>query len=169
MARPIRFDDIEEGIIDDYVFIDLRSPSEYMEGTIPGAINVPLFNDDERAEIGTIYKQRSPEESKKSGIEIVSKKLPDIYEKIVDLDTTYKHLVFFCARGGMRSNSIVSFFEALGINAMQLEGGYKAYRHHILESLPKLVGKISFIVLYGNTGVGKTNILDMLKEKGMDV
>lgn len=162
------YDDIEEGIIDDYLLIDLRSPSEYTDGTIPGAVNISLFSDEERALIGTIYREKSPEEAKKSGIEIVSKKLPDIYDRIEELSCQYKHLIFFCARGGMRSGSVASFLEALGINAIKLEGGYKAYRNHVLDNLPKLVENIKFIVLYGNTGSGKTLLLNKLKDKGMD-
>lgn len=85
MTRIIRYDDIEEGIIDDYLLIDLRSPSEYIDSTIPGAINIPLFNGEERAEVGTIYRQNSPEEAKRAGIKIVARKLPDMYDKIVKL------------------------------------------------------------------------------------
>lgn len=168
MTRIIRYDDIEEGIIDEYVLIDLRSPSEYIDGTIPGSINIPLFNDKERAEVGTIYRQNCPEEAKKAGIKIVSQKLPDIYDKVEKLSLKYKHLIFFCARGGMRSNSVASFLEALNINALKLEDGYKAYRNHVLDNLPRLVDNIKFIVLYGNTGTGKTILLNKLKEKDMD-
>ena len=168
MTRTIKYNDIEEGILDDYVLIDLRSPSEYIDGTIPGAFNIPLFNDEQRVEIGTIYRQISPERAKKAGIEIVSHKLPEIYDKVTKLSHQFKHLVFFCARGGMRSNSVVSLLEALNINALRLEGGYKAYRSHVLDNLPRLVEKITFIVLYGNTGTGKTVLLEKLKEKGMD-
>lgn len=168
MARAIRYDDIE-GIIDDYVLIDTRSPSEYIEGTIPGAVSIPLFSDSERETMGTLYKKEDPELAKKIGIELVSKKLPAIYDKVVFLSTKYKHLVFFCDRGGMRSNSITSFFEAIGINAIILEGGYKAYRDHVLDNLPKLVDNVRFIVLYGKTGTGKTRLLKKLKEKDMSV
>lgn len=156
MTRIIRYDDIEEGIIDDYLLIDLRSPSEYIDSTIPGAINIPLFNDEERAEVGTIYRQNSPEEAKRAGIKIVARKLPDMYDKIVKLSLQHKHLIFFCARGGMRSKCVSSFLEALNINALKLAGGYKAYRNHLLENLPIIIEKIKFIVLYGNTGSGKT-------------
>ena len=168
MTRTIRYNDIEEGIIDDYLLIDLRSPSEYTDGTIPGGFNIPLFSDEERILVGTIYRQNSPEEARKKGIEIVSKKLPDIFDRIEELGSQYKHLIFFCSRGGMRSGSVASFLEALGINAIKLEGGYKAYRNHVLDNLPKLVENIKFIVLYGNTGSGKTILLNRLKEKGMD-
>lgn len=168
MTRTIRYDDIEEGVIDDYILIDLRSPSEYIDGTIPGAVNIPLFNDEERAEVGTIYRQNSPEEAKRTGIKIVSRKLPDMYDRLEKLSLQRKHLIFFCARGGMRSNSVASFLEALNINALKLEGGYKSYRNHVLDNLPKLVGNIKFIVLYGNTGTGKTLLLDKLKGKGLD-
>lgn len=168
MTRKIKYEDIEEGIIDDYLLIDLRSPSEYIDGTIPGAVNIPLFDDEQRAQVGRIYKQNSPEEAKKAGIKIVSKKLPDIYDRVEKLSLQYKYLIFFCARGGMRSRSVASFFEALNINALKLENGYKGYRNHLLDNLPRLVDNIRFVVLYGNTGTGKTLLLDKLNEKGMD-
>lgn len=168
MARIIRYEDIEEGIIDDYLLIDLRSPSEYTDGSIPGALNISLFNDEERAIVGKIYRQECPDKAKKKGIEIVSKKLPDIYSRIEELSSQYKYLIFFCSRGGMRSDSVASFLESLGVNALKLEGGYKSYRNHVLDNLPRLVENIKFIVLYGNTGCGKTLLLKRLKEKGMD-
>ena len=169
MARTIRYDDIEEGIIDDYILIDTRSPSEYIEETIPGAVSIPLFNDREKKEIDKLHKEEDSGAAKKVGIIMVSKKLPDIYEKVLFLSTKYKHLVFFCTTGGMKSNSVTSFFEAIGINTIRLEGGYEAYRNHVLDNLPMLIEKVKFIVLYGNTGTGKTSLLKNLKEKNMDI
>lgn len=152
-----------------YILIDVRSPSEYKAQTIPKAINIPLFNDEERKIIGTIYMQESIEKAKKIGVEYAAKRLPDIYHKISKLDKQYSKLIFFCARGGLRSSSLVSLFMSLGINAFKLDGGYKSYRKYININLPALVKKIQFVVLYGNTGTGKTDILKTLKKKGIDV
>lgn len=152
-----------------YVLIDVRSPREFTNATIPGAINIPLFDDEERKSIGTTYVQESVEKAKKMGIEAVSKKLPAIYEKISELQKQYKSLVFFCARGGMRSGSIVSLLTALGVKAYKLEGGYKGYRAYINKRLPEVMEDIKFIVIHGNTGMGKTKMLKMLSEKGYDI
>lgn len=152
-----------------HILIDLRSPSEYTSEYIPGSINIPLFNDEERKLIGTIYKQESRERAKKLGIEIVAKQLPAIYDKIYDLNKIYDNLVFFCARGGLRSSTLVSLFKELGINAMKLDNGYKGYRRYVNEQLPIIVKEIKFIVLYGNTGTGKTEILKTLKDENMNI
>lgn len=165
MKRIIRYEDIEEGIIDDYLLIDSRSPSEFKEGSIPGAINIPLFTDEDRVELD----KESPETAKRTGIQKISAKLTYMYDKVIDLSYDYKHLVFFCNYGGMRSSSISSFFEAVGINAIKLEGGYTAYRNHLLDNLPKLIDKVKFAVLYGQTVQGETRIANRLKDNGMDV
>lgn len=164
MTRKIRYDDIEEGIIDDYALIDIRSNKESKEMTIPGSISIPIFTDTEREELNKMYEVTNPEEAKRFGVEIVSKKLPEIYDEVVKLSHQYKHLIFFCSAGGMRSTFVSSIFESLNINTMALEGGYKSYRDHVLENLPKLVENITFIGLHGNT----RPVLARLQEKGMD-
>lgn len=170
MFREIRFEDIDNNKIEgSYIIIDVRSPGEFKSETIPGAINIPLFNDDEREIIGTEYIQNSIDNAKKLGIEAASRKLPEIYEKVSELDKQYDNLVFFCARGGFRSRSLVCLFKSIGIDAIKLDGGYKGYRKYINENLPKIVEGINFVVLYGNTGTGKTDILKSLEEKGKDI
>lgn len=151
------------------IFIDVRSPKEFNKETIPGSINIPIFDDKERELIGTLYKNDSIEEAKKNGIEIVAKKLTYIYERISDLNKDHNHIYIYCSRGGFRSSSLVSLFNALNINITKLHGGYKEYRAFIREELPIITKDIKFIVVYGNTGTGKTHILNHLKEKGLDV
>ena len=170
MFREIRYEDIDNNKIDgSYIIIDVRSPGEFKSETIPGAINIPLFNDQEREIIGTEYIQNSIDNAKKLGIEAASRKLPEIYEKVSELDKQYDNLIFFCARGGFRSRSLVCLFKSIGIDAIKLDGGYKGYRKYINENLPKIVEGINFVVLYGNTGTGKTDILKSLQEKGKDI
>ena len=170
MFKAFAYEDIEKNKINGKnILIDVRSPSEYKNSTIPGAINIPIFNDEERKIIGTTYIQDNVEKAKKIGIDVASKKLPGIYDKVIGLDHEYNHLIFFCARGGFRSSSLVSLFSSIGINAYKLDGGYKKYRKYINRALPKTVEGIEFIVLYGNTGTGKTHILEELEKKGMDV
>lgn len=165
MFRTIDYKDLKGK----YILVDVRSPGEYKEATIPEAINVPIFTDDERKTIGTIYVNESVEKAKKIGVEAVSEKLPELYSTFSDLDRKYDKIVMFCARGGMRSSSLCSLFSSLGINAAKLGGGYKGYRAFINEELPKCNEGIRYIVLHGKTGVGKTEILKCLKRMGMDV
>lgn len=170
MFKVVSYEDIDNKKIDEsHILIDLRSPSEYKSETIPGAINIPLFDDEERKIIGTVYKQESIEKAKTLGMEFAAKRLPSLYEEVNKLDHDYHNLVFFCARGGFRSSSLVSLFKSIGINAIKLDNGYKGYRRYINEQLPLMVQEIQFVVLYGNTGTGKTDILKSLKQEDMDI
>jgi tRNA 2-selenouridine synthase len=163
--KTVDFKDAQEGSL----LIDLRSPKEYEEATIPGAINIPIFTNEERHDIGYVYVNESVEKAKQMGVEAVSRKLPEIYEKISRLDKEHRKLIFFCARGGMRSSSICSLFTTLGINAYKLNNGYKGYRKFINENLIKVNENVKYIVLHGKTGVGKTEILKELATQGYDV
>ncbi|MEG0069616.1 tRNA 2-selenouridine(34) synthase MnmH [Cetobacterium sp.] len=150
-----------------YTLIDVRTPKEFEEEPIPGAINIPLLMDDERIDVGTAYKQVSPEKAKELGVEAIAKRLPDIFREV------QKHakgrLAFYCARGGMRSGSMAALFSALGYTTWKLEGGYRAYRQYILEEIPKLNEGIKYYVLHGKTGIGKTKVLQKLDELGYSV
>lgn len=150
----------------DYEMIDVRSPGEYRKGTIPGAVNVPLFDDEERALIGTLYKKAGTAEAKKRGIEVAAGKLADLYRQIGDVEQRGRNMVVFCARGGMRSGSLVQLLSALGHRVHQLEGGYKKYRRYVLDNLEGLIGSKQVVVIHGNTGTGKTRLLGMLQCKG---
>ena len=151
-------------------FIDVRSPSEFAEGSIHGAYNVPLFSDEERSEIGYLYKQKSPSQAKLRGIQLISKNLPSIYEKIMEIKiSTGNCIVLFCARGGYRSRSISTLLNSIGDRVFMLENGYKGYRNYILSDLENILKEKIFIVLHGNTGIGKTRILLDLEEKGYDM
>ncbi|MCC5909855.1 MAG: tRNA 2-selenouridine(34) synthase MnmH [Clostridiaceae bacterium] len=147
------------------LFIDLRSPYEFNEGTIPGAINIPLFNNEERIEIGKLYKNKGIEDAKYRGVELTANKLPHIYKHILELSKVYsdKDIILFCARGGLRSTSLLGFLNNLGIKVYQLVGGYKAFRKFSLDYLDNIKKHHEFLVLHGYTGVGKTKIINMLK------
>lgn len=153
----------------DHILIDVRTSKEYEEATIPGAVNIPLFTDEDREKIGYVYVNESIEKAKRMGIEAVSARLPFIYDEVLKNYKKRGKLVFFCARGGMRSSSISSLLNSLGINSYKIRGGYKAYRDYINESLPKLQEHVTYIVIHGKTGVGKTQILKGLKKSGYDV
>ncbi|MEF9951596.1 MAG: tRNA 2-selenouridine(34) synthase MnmH [Clostridium sp.] len=170
MIKTIEYERIDKSSIKGrYVLIDVRSPGEFKKATIPGAINIPLFTDSEREEIGTIYVRECREKAKRLGVEAASRNLPEIYEKIQSLQKEYKSLIFLCERGGMRSSSIVSLLTSVGVNAFKVLGGYKGYRTYINEALRQTMEGVNFIVIHGNTGVGKTKILKKLEERGYDV
>lgn len=170
MIKTIEYEDFEKNFsLEDSILIDVRSPSEYSSETIPNSINIPLFDDEERKLIGTTYKRDSSQKAKKMGVEFVSKRLPLLYDKIEKLNKKYTNLIFFCARGGYRSSSISSFLSSIGIDTIKLNSGYKGYRQYINNKLPEIVSHIDFVVLYGNTGTGKTEILKELKKNNMNV
>lgn len=154
---------------DNIIYVDMRSPSEYQSGHIPGAVNIPLFSDEERTVVGTTYKQISAEDAKQQGLTFVSSKLPAIVEQIRQLCQEGRKGVIYCWRGGMRSRSVVSILDIMGVNAFQLQGGYKAFRRHILDSLTNFSLQPAVIVLCGSTGVGKTTLLTMLAARGIPV
>lgn len=150
-----------------YTLIDVRTPKEFEEEPIPGAINIPLLLDEERVEVGTAYKQVSPERAKELGVEAIAKRLPEVFKEVQKY--AKGRLAFYCAKGGMRSGSMAALFSALGYTTWKLDGGYRAYRQYILEELPKLNKDVKYYILHGKTGIGKTKILQRLEEMGYSV
>lgn len=143
--------------------IDVRSPSEFLDSTIPGSMNIPFFNDEERAEIGTIYKQVNPQAAKERGLEIISAKLPAFVKEFSKIKG--KKAVF-CWRGGMRSRTSATVLSLMGIEVFRLEGGYRNYRNSVVEKLHSFQITSDAFVLNGNTGSGKTTILHRLANEG---
>ncbi|BFH62350.1 tRNA 2-selenouridine(34) synthase MnmH [Paenibacillus azoreducens] len=150
----------------DITVIDVRSPSEFADATIPGSINIPFFTDEERAEIGTIYKQVSTQTAKERGLEIMSAKLPAFVKRFAEIPG---NKAVFCWRGGMRSRTTATVLSLMGIHVYRLNGGYRAFRRWAVETLANMDLSPRVIVLHGNTGTGKTEILKRLKEKGYPV
>lgn len=151
-----------------YILVDVRSPEEFEEFTIPGSVSLPIFGNEERRHIGTVYTRESVDKAKKLGIDYASKRLPELYEKISELKKQYGRVVLFCERGGMRSSSLCSLFNSLGLEVIKLEGGYKGYRAVVNEELPKLNEQVQYIVIHGYTGTGKTELLKLLEKRGFD-
>ena len=135
--------------------VDVRSPGEFEKGHIPGAHSIPLFKDDERAIVGTIYKQQGKKEAIEKGLEIVGPKMLLLAKKAEEIAVDGK-VQLHCWRGGMRSNRMAWLFEQLGLSCNVLEGGYKTYRTHLLECMSRLQ---NLVMLAGPTGSGKTAIL----------
>lgn len=160
---------IEEFLkLDKAVSVDVRSPIEFADGAIPGAINLPLFTDEERSQIGTIYKKLGQDAAKWKAMEIVSPKIPTIMGEIKLLIESGYVPVINCWRGGMRSKSVCTFMEYSGLQSIRLTGGYKAYRHYALNRISEMLPEKA-IVIHGKTGVGKTEVLHRLKVKGYPI
>ena len=149
--------------------IDVRSPSEYVEDRIPGAINLPVLDDAERAEVGTIYKQINPFNARKIGAALVAKNISQhLQQHFTDKDKNYRPLVY-CWRGGQRSNSMAAVLSQIGWRVTVLEGGYKTYRAYVRQQLEQLPTKFTYKILCGFTGSGKTLILRRLQHRGIQV
>lgn len=144
---------------------DVRSPSEFQAGHIPGAINIPLFNDKERESVGIKYKKEGRIPAILEGLKHAGPDMSSKLEQALKIAKNRKLLVH-CWRGGMRSEAMAWLFSLADIQTEVLDGGYKSYRHHILESLSE---KKKMIVLGGMTGSSKTHILRYLKELGKQV
>ena len=150
----------------DQVVLDVRSPSEFEKGHIPGAHSMPLFSDEERHEVGISYKTHGREAALKLGLKFVGPRLVEYIEKADQLSLN-RHVYMYCWRGGMRSNSLATLLRTAGFKVELLEGGYKSYRNFVQSHWKK--GVYNFRVLGGLTGSGKTEILHELNERGRQI
>lgn len=146
--------------------LDVRSPGEYEQGHIPGAISFPLFTDAERAEVGTAYKHQGKEPAFILGLGIAGPKMAEFVQKAVEIAPQRK-VALHCWRGGQRSGSMAWLLRQAGFEVETLNGGYKNYRQHVLNSFSSFQQK--FIVIGGKTGSGKTRILRKLAEYGEQI
>ncbi|HEY5509717.1 MAG TPA: tRNA 2-selenouridine(34) synthase MnmH [Prolixibacteraceae bacterium] len=145
------------------VVLDIRTPAEFDEGHLPGAISFPLFGDEERVVVGTLYKQQGREQAVLKGLELVGPKLKKFVLKAAKFAGP---LFLYCWRGGMRSNSMAWLLSTAGREVYLLEGGYKAYRGYCRELI---ANGLKLIMLSGPTGSGKTEILHQLSFLGHQV
>ena len=149
--------------------IDVRTPSEFAEDHVPGAVNWPVLNDDERARIGTMYVQVSAFDARKAGAALVARNIADIVERrLQDKPREWQPLVY-CWRGGQRSRSLVHVLSEIGWRAAQLDGGYRAYRRHVVESLATMPQRFEYRLICGLTGSGKSRLLAALADEGAQV
>lgn len=162
---PIRAEDIARF---DAV-IDARSPAEFAEDHIPGAINCPVLDDAERASVGTLYVQQGAFEARRVGGAMVAAHLAEhLRGAFADQPATWRPLVY-CWRGGMRSGAMVQWMRLVGWKAEQLAGGYKAFRHHVIEQIGAMVPRMRILAIVGATGSAKTRILHALASRGAQV
>ena len=149
--------------------IDVRSPSEFAEDHIPGAINCPVLSDEERERVGTIYKQVDPFDAKKIGAALTARNIAHHIEtQFQAMPKNWSPLVY-CWRGGNRSGSMAHVLAKIGWRVVQLDGGYKGYRHFVLNDLDVLPNGLQFRSVCGPTGSGKSRLLRALVEAGAQV
>lgn len=150
----------------EWLLLDVRTPAEYEQGHIPGALNLPLFDNEERARVGTLYVQQSREKAVDEGLRIVGPRLLR-YVKRARKMAGGKPICLYCWRGGMRSGSMEWLLATAGMDVRRIGGGYKAYRNHLDELLNEKPWQ--FIILGGPTGSGKTPILYELQKQGEQI
>jgi len=164
----------------DAILVDVRSPGEYTHAHIPGALNIPLFSDEERSLVGTAYKQVSRQQAIKLGLDFFGPKMRQIVELVEQMATTKEVSGFraeaalytgnpvfiYCWRGGMRSAAVAWLLNLYGFSVTTLAGGYKAYRNHVLKTFEQ---PFQLNMLGGFTGSGKTELLKQLEKGGAPV
>ena len=148
------------------VVFDVRSPAEYEQGHIPGALTFPLFTNEERAEVGTMYKQVGKEEAMELGLRFVGPKM-EMFVKQAKALAPERRLAVHCWRGGQRSGSMAWLLRQAGFDVVTLEGGYKSYRQFVLNGFEET--NLKLVVLGGRTGSGKTKILHALRDLGEQI
>lgn len=162
---PVRVSDLQ----DFDTLIDARSPAEFALDHIPGAINCPVLDDEERRIVGTLYKQQGAFEARRVGGAMVAANLArHLRERFADRPSNWKPLVY-CWRGGLRSASMVTWLRLVGWDAQQLAGGYKSFRRHVIEQLEALCPQLPLRILCGATGSAKTRVLQALARRGAQV
>ena len=149
--------------------IDARSEAEYAQDRLPGALNWPTLNDEERHRIGTVYAQTSPFEARKRGAALAAANIArHIERELIDTPKGWQPLVY-CWRGGKRSGALALVLDQIGFKVSVIEGGYKAFRTAVLADLPLQARRHQYRVVCGPTGSGKTRLLQALEKAGSQV
>lgn len=170
--KPVRIVTVEQALAQWSQFdqlLDARTPAEFAEDHLPGALNAPVLSDQQRIDIGTMYKQVSSFEAKKRGAALSARNIADYIEQhCIDKPREWRPLVY-CWRGGNRSGSLAIVLAQIGFPVSQLEGGYKAFRTRVIAELDALPAQFNFHVLCGPTGSGKSRVLQELAAQGEQV
>ncbi|WP_431262583.1 tRNA 2-selenouridine(34) synthase MnmH [Roseateles chitinivorans] len=148
--------------------IDVRSPGEFAEDHLPGALNWPVLDDEERRIVGTLYRQ-DPLEARKLGAAIVARNIANHLDANRPLMQKHWRPLVYCWRGGQRSGAMNWFLNQIGFKSLQLVGGYKAFRGEVIKTLAEQPARFDFVVLCGRTGSGKTRLLQALAAAGEQV
>ena len=148
-------------LLESRCFVDVRSPLEFAEDHLPGAINVPILTDEERIEVGTIHKQVGPQQARMRGLELTCDRFAAMVQEIV-AHAAGRPVVVYCWRGGLRSLSMAILLEMTGYPVQQLAGGYKAFRSRVIDYFDTFEPPAPLIVIHGMTGVGKTTFINRL-------
>ena len=148
-----------------HLVVDVRTPLEFAEDHLPGAINVPLLSNEERVEIGTLYKQTGPHQARVRGLELTAARFPGIVRQIAAA-AQGRPILVYCWRGGLRSKTVASILGLTGYKASQLAGGYKAFRAEVTGYFETFAPPGPLVVLHGLTGLGKTHLLALLQAQG---
>ncbi len=156
--QTITFD---ESLLDGHLIVDVRTPLEYAEDHIPGAVNIPLLSNEERVEIGILYKQAGPHAARLRGLELTSPRFPAMVGEI-DACAGGRPILVYCWRGGLRSKTVAVILDLTGYKALQLEGGYKSYRNHVVSYFENFTPPGRLVVVHGLTGIGKTTFIHSL-------
>ena len=150
--------------IKDSAWVDVRCPREFSKGHFTGAINIPIFSDDEYEKLGTTYRIKGQEEAVKLGESYAKKSTPDILNQFSSLNN--QNLIIYCARGGMRSKGMEMILDDSPSSIYRIDKGYKSIRKYSLNAFNK---KRTVIIIAGSTGTGKTDILKNMKTKGYNI
>lgn len=150
-----------------YCWIDVRSESEFARAHIPGAINLPLLNDEERALVGTTYKLEGREAAVQLGLRLMGPKFESYYQSLLNVAKTHnKKLLLHCWRGGLRSQIAATLVQWSGLPATMIQGGYRSFRHWVFSMLE---APRDYVVISGHTGTGKTEVLHLLEKADANV
>ena len=157
-----------EELMETHLLVDVRTPLEFAEDHIPGAINVPLLSDEERVEIGILHKEVGPHAARRRGLELTAHRFPEMVRVIADAACD-RPILCYCWRGGLRSRTVTAILELAGYRAVQLTGGYKSFRARVSDYFNPFTPKSPLVVLHGMTGIGKTTLLQRLEERGNSI
>ncbi|WP_341647336.1 tRNA 2-selenouridine(34) synthase MnmH [Thauera humireducens] len=146
--------------------IDARTPAEFAEDHIPGAVNLPVLDNEQRIVVGTMYKQQSAFEARRLGGALVAENIArHLQTYLKDKPKSWRPLIY-CWRGGQRSGSFATWLRMVGWDAHQLQGGYKSFRHHVIDDIARIAPALHWQVVCGPTGSAKTRILEALARSG---